>query len=301
MKLKLVGAIFICVAAMLWGLDGVVLTPRLHGLPVSFTVFILHFFPFLIMQPFLFRRYQKCRRLSWHGFGILLLVSITGGFLGTYAIVKALFLVNFNNLSVVVLLQKLQPLFAILLASLILKEKLSRNFIFLAGAALAGAYLLTFGFKTPDLAGGQALPQAAFWALIAAGCFGSATVFGKMLLRELDFKTATFARYGMTSLVTFLFLLISGTGFPFGSITIFQWAIALTIGLTTGSGAIFLYYYGLQHVEASISTICELCLPLSAFILDWIVNETVLDPAQWAGAGLLLLAITMVSLSAKDH
>ena len=62
-----------------------------------------------------------------HLYGCILiftLIALTGGVIGTAAIVKALFLVNFQELSVVVLLQKLQPVFSILLASLILNEKL---------------------------------------------------------------------------------------------------------------------------------------------------------------------------------
>ncbi len=69
----------------------------------------------------------------------------------------------------------------------------------------------------------------------------------------------------------------------------------LVIGLTTGSGAIFLYYFGLTRVRASVSAICELCLPLSAILLDYLINGSVLRPWQWLGAATLVVAITMVS------
>ncbi len=59
------------------------------------------------------------------GWWVLALVSLTGGLVGTLAIVKALFLVNFDQLSVVVLLQKLQPLFAISLAAVLLRERIT--------------------------------------------------------------------------------------------------------------------------------------------------------------------------------
>lgn len=41
------------------------------------------------------------------------------------------------------------------------------------------------------------------------------------------------------------------------------------IGLTTGSGAILLYYYGLRYIPARISTICELCFPISSVVFDF--------------------------------
>lgn len=37
-----------------------------------------------------------------------------------------------------------------------------------------------------------------------------------------------------------------------------QTIIFIIIALITGGPAIFLYYYGLKHISASVSTICEL-------------------------------------------
>ena len=79
-------------------------------------------------------------------------------------------------------------------------------------------------------------------------------------------------------------------------IDIMTWRMALVIGLTTGSGAIFLYYYGLTRVRAVVSAICELCLPLSAVVFDYWLNGSVLGGWQWLGAVLLVTAITLVSL-----
>lgn len=58
------------------------------------------------------------------------LVALFGGSLGTLSIVKALFLVNFHHLTVVTLLQKLQPVFAIILARIILKEREGKDSYF---------------------------------------------------------------------------------------------------------------------------------------------------------------------------
>jgi drug/metabolite transporter (DMT)-like permease len=77
--------------------------------------------------------------------------------------------------------------------------------------------------------------------------------------------------------------------------------LILTIGLTTGSGAIFLFYFGLTRVRASVSAICELCLPLSAILLDYLINGSVLRPWQWAGAATLVMAITMVSIQPAER
>jgi drug/metabolite transporter (DMT)-like permease len=295
MKRILPGALAICLAASLWGLDGVVLTPRLHNLPVPFVVLILHLVPFILMQPFLSGCYRALRQLSVQAWVTLGLVALTGGIVGTFSMVRALFLVDFNQLSVVVLLQKLQPVFAISLAAILLDEPVTRRFSAWTTIALGGAYLLTFGLELPTLSSEAHTMEAAAWALLAAAAFGSATVFGKRLLSSLDFKAATFGRYGLTVLLMMIYLGLSGKGLVFWEITPSNWLVILLIGLTTGSGALFLYYYGLSRVPATVSAICELCLPLSAIILDYFINGSVLSAWQWVGALVLVIAILRVS------
>ena len=297
MRRSIAGALSICLAATLWGLDGVVLTPRLFNLSVPLVVFLLHLVPFVLMQPFLFATYGVVRRLKMEDWVTLTLVALCGGILGTFAIVKALFLVDFNQVSVVVLLQKLQPIFAIVLAGVLLGERITSRFLFWATLAIVGAYLLTFGLSLPEVGSGSSTTIAAAWAAVAAAAFGSATVFGKRLLASLDFRQATFARYGLTTLLALIYLLIGGEGLSFESVTSTNWLLILVIGLTTGSGAIFLYYFGLSRVRASVSAICELCLPLSAIVFDYFVNGSVLGPWQWSGAAVLILAIFKVSVT----
>ena len=292
-----IGAALICLSAALWGLDGVVLTPRLSNLQVPFVVFLLHAIPFALMQPFLWRSYRRLRTMPARGWLALALVAFTGGMLWTLAIVKALFLVNFNQLSVVVLLQKLQPIFALALAAILLGERVSARFLAAAVVALGGAYLLTFGLSAPNTAADGISLKAALLAIVAAAAFGAATVLGKMLLGSLDFKDATFARYGMTSAMTLVYLGIRGIGLPFATVTEANWVMILIISLTTGSGAIFLYYFGLTRVRASVATICELCLPLSAVLLDYFVNDSVLGAWQWVGAALLVGAILRITIT----
>lgn len=289
------GAAAICLAAALWGLDGVVLTPRLSTLAVAFVVFLLHAVPFALMQPVLFGCWRRLRAFDRRTWLVLGLVALTGGLMGTFAIVKALFLVEFKQLSVVVLLQKLQPVFAIFLAALLLKERLTGRFVAWAVAAISGGYLLTFGLSVPDLAGGERTLWAAFYALVAAACFGAATVFGKLLLGTVDFKTATFARYGLTSVLALIYVAVSGVGLPIATVSTENWIVILVISLTTGSGAIFLYYWGLTRVKATVATICELCLPLSAVMLDYMVNGSRLGIWQWLGGFVLLGSILRIS------
>jgi drug/metabolite transporter (DMT)-like permease len=74
-----------------------------------------------------------------------------------------------------------------------------------------------------------------------------------------------------------------------------QWLIFFIIAFTSGGTAIFIYYYGLKEISASVATICELAFPLTAVILEYILRDNVLDGFQWFGAILLVISIMQVS------
>ncbi len=296
---SLLGIVLIGIASALWGLDGVVLTPRLNNVNVVFVVFILHALPFVFMNIFLYKRYSELKKLDTTAIYSLIAVSIFGGVLGTVAIVKALFLVNFQQLSVVVLLQKFQPVFAIILAAIFLKEKLSKNFLMWGTIAIIAGYFLTFGFKTPNIEADKSTIHAALLSLIAAFSFGSSTVFSKNILAKVDYITATFFRYGTAFLLLLPYVIFSSLIMEFSALTYENWIIIFIISLTTGSGAILMYYYGLKYIKASVSTLVELFFPISAIFFDYFINHNVLSPIQWISAAVMIFAIIKANIVKK--
>ncbi len=295
-KEKVRGVLLISLASMLWGLDGVVLTPRLSNLNVIFVVFILHAIPFLFMNLFLYPRYKEISKLDKTAILSLIAVSVFGGAVGTIAIVKALFIVNFHQLSVVVLLQKLQPVFAIILAAVFLREKLTKHFLYWGSIAIMAGYFLTFGLNKPNIHADANTIKAAMLSILAAFSFGSSTVFSKNILKKVGFITATFFRYGTAFLLLLPVIIISGLFSQITQMTETNWLIILIISATTGSGAIFLYYNGLKYVKASVSTISELFFPISAILFDYIINGNILSPIQWISAAVMIFAIIKASV-----
>ncbi len=291
---KLTGFISILFAATLWGLDGVALTPNLYNLSVPFVVFILHLLPFIIMQPFLYGNYKSLKSMTGKDFISLFLISLLGGSLGTIFIVKSLFLVNFNHLSIVVLLQKLQPVFAILLSAIILKERLSKNFYILSSIAIVSGYFLTFGLEIPSFSESKNLIEASIYAMGAATCFGSSTVFGKHIVDRFDFKFVSFFRFGLTALIM-LFINIFFYSFPtFSEITLKNWYYISAIVLTTGTTALFFYYFGLKRVKASVASIAELAFPLSAVIFDYFINGKSLTVFRVISMAVMIVSIILI-------
>lgn len=299
-KIRVKGALAVAFSAMLWGVDGILLTPRLYNLNTAFVVFLLHLFPFALMNVFFFREYRLLKTMTRSDFIYFTLVALFGGALGTLAIVKSLFLLNFNNLSVIVLLQKLQPVFAILLARMILKERIKKGFALWAVIALIAGYFMTFGWALPDFStNGIVTVYAALLSLLAAFSFGSSTVFSKKILGNYSFVSSTFFRYGFTTVIMLVIVLASGHIGDFAQVTPRNWLFVALIGLTTGSGAIFLYYYGLRNVKASISTFLELLYPITAVVLDYFVNHTKYSIVQWIAASVMLFSIVMLNVNSK--
>ena len=302
MKLKqnVIGAIAVMFGGFLWALDGVFLTPQLYDLldHLVLVVFLLHLTPFIIMNPFLFKNYKQLWKFSKEDYLTFFLIAFFGGFLGTWAIVKALFIVNFDGLSIVVLLQKLQPIFAIILAAILLKEKIRKNFAIWATIAIIASYFLTFGLNLPNLHQDKNMTLASMYAILAAIAFGSATVFGKKILKKYSFSTATFFRFGFTALIT-LPLVFLFNEMNLSVVTPTHWLFFVIIAVTAGGGGIFIYYYGLKRIKAMTATICEMFFPISAIILDYLINQQILSLVQWLAVAVMLFSIYKITKEDK--
>ncbi len=138
--------IFIIFAAMLWGVDGIILRPKLYTLPVGLVVFIESSIVAIYLSPILFRNISVIKSLEIKDWIAFVGVGLFGGAIGIMCITKALFYVNFVNLSVVILIQKLQPLFALSLAAIILKERLPGKFFLLGSSCSFWCLLNDFRF-----------------------------------------------------------------------------------------------------------------------------------------------------------
>lgn len=285
----------IALAATLWGLDGVVLRPALYSLPVATVVFLEHAIAFAIMIPFLIYERKKLGRITKKGYFYFFLVALFGGALGTLAITKGLFYVHFASLSAVILMQKIQPIFAIFLAWLILKERLPKKFFGYAALAIIGAYAVAFPELIPNFDTGDKTTIAAMFGLLAALCWGASTVFSKGALKDTNFRVGTYIRFGFTSLIVLIIMLSTGGQTAIPTVTSTQWTYLFIIIFSSGGAAMFLYYFGLKHTKASVSTIAELGLPLSAVVFEYFIHGKIMNTTQFIGAAILLFAIVMVS------
>jgi drug/metabolite transporter (DMT)-like permease len=296
---RILAPLAVIFAALLWSLDGL-LRQELYHISPFVIVALEHSIGALIFLPFLFKSIPKIKKLGQRGWISIFWVSICGGVLGTYFYTKALSFVNYIDLSVVVLIQKLQPLFAISLAGVILKEKLSKRFMFLAVIAMFGGYLVTFGNK-PFGNWDDKSTIASLCALLASFCWGSSTVLGKHALKQLTFEVVTGMRLFITAIIALIIIEYSGSFSDVLNLRPENYTTIIVIVFTTGTIALSIYYYGLQNLAASHTTIYELAWPLSAVFIDWTLKGKTLSLVQIVGALILLCSMGMLTREGQSE
>ena len=283
------GPIFIIIAATLWAFDGLI-RQHLYTLPPITIIFFEHLFGLIILFPFIYK-YLLGTRLTKREWWLVILISILSGLFGTLWFTTALGKVHFISISVVFLLQKLQPIFAITSARIFLKEKMDGRYVKWAVLALGAAFFVTFKNGYVNFATGEGTIIAALYALGAAFAWGTSTTFSKMLLGKVDAKVSTFYRFLVTVIITIPILFLFGYGASLSTPTISQFGFLALIAVSTGMLALLIYYKGLAKTSVHVSTILELTFPFIAIILDMVINNTVLSLSQWIASFALVYSI----------
>jgi DME family drug/metabolite transporter len=288
------GPTFIIIAALLWAFDGLI-RQHLYTLPPITIIFFEHLIGLIILTPFVLR-YVFRTKLTSREWWLVVLIAFLSGLLGTLWFTTALGKVHFISISVVFLLQKLQPIFAISTASIFLKEKFDNRYIKWALLAVLSAYFVTFPNGLVNFKTGEGTIVAALYALGAAFAWGSSTTFSKMLLGKVDFKVSTFYRFLFTIIFALPLLLLFGrAGGALSIPTMSQFSLLVLIAISTGMVALLIYYKGLAKTPVHISTILELTFPFVAILLDFVVNHTILSLSQWVASLILVFSIYQIA------
>ena len=296
-KIAKCGPLFIIIAALLWSLDGV-LRRELYTLPPAIVVFYEHALGALVLIPFIGVWWKDLKKMSRNEWIAMIIVSVFSGALGTIFYTAALGKVNYIQYSVVVLLQQLQPIWAILAAAVILKEKISKNFVVWAALALVAAYIITFKDLRINLSSGNGTLIAGILALSAGFMWGTSTAFSKYVLNKVSFLTATALRFFLAPLFALGMVASNNQLGAMTSLSNGQWMSLGIIVLTSGLLALAIYYYGLKKTPARVTTICELTWPASAIFIDYVYFHNPLSPTQILGV--VLLAIAMYKVAAFE-
>lgn len=298
----MLGISFIILAGILWAVDTLIRYPLLGaGVSAERIVFIEHLFLSLYFIPVLFKDVKKIGGLKLSTISYFLVIGVCGSAIGTLAFTEAFMMIN---PSLVILMQKLQPVIAISLAAVFLGEKIHRPFLFWAFISLVGGFLIS----SPDIMPGLAnmnfsmglLGQNAIWGytltMVAVVSWGASTVFGKKLTAQGFNETQIMGGRFVLGLVFMFFYII----FQFGSLTL-NWDISvyskiLAMVILSGFLGMYFYYKGLKIISARACALAEMFFPFSAITINWIFLDARLVPIQLVGAILLIISSSVIQL-----
>ncbi len=284
------GVALVAVGAAMWGTDGALRAPLLpRWSPWSIVLYEHLILSAVVIGPLLARR-AELRRIPRRAWFAVVGVSWGGSALATLAFTAAF---QFGNPDVVVLLQKTQPLWALLAAAWLLGERPRAPLLPLAVCAMVGAYLLSFGWSDPATAFRGAGGEAAGLALVAAALWGTATALGRSALRDVSPNALTGLRFVLAVPLLLVIAAAHGAVGPASGAGP-DWLRLLLLALIPGLLGLLLYYRGLESTPASIATFAELAFPATALVVNYFALGARIDGVQVVGFGVLWITIALL-------
>lgn len=287
----------IAFTTLLWASDSFFRVNLLRQIDSLTLVFFEHCINTLLLAPVLVMYWPQIKAMHKRDWFSTLIIGAGGSAVGLYCFTAAFSLIN---PSVVILLQKLQPVFTLVTAYIFLNERLPRGFFIWALVAFSGSVLISWPelYKISLTADWRAA-QGALYAILAGALWGAATTAGRSLVRRYSPHLVTALRMlvGLIAL-SILILLFQKPIAESWQILLQQPApeaprgvIYLILGaIIPGMAAMLIYYHGLNRVQASRATFVEMLYPLWAVLLNWVAFNYTLQIWQIVGGLLLVIA-----------
>ena len=283
------GFLLVAAGAALWGTDGLFRTALAFQMPAPVLVFWEHLVLVALTVPFLFRFLRHHTHLDLKDLLALLFVGAGASAVATILFTQAF---TYGDPTTVLLLQKVQPVIAVLGAYLLLGERLLPRYGWYFGFAVGGAYLISF--PDPGAVGVSRLAPALL-ALGAAVLWGLGTVMGRHLTRKIPTNELTALRFAIGLPAALAVLLLRNQAAEVLDISFADFGAVVLLALVPGLAALTIYYKGLAATPASSATLAELAFPLTAILIGWSVFDTVPTATQWVG--IVALSATIVTMS----
>jgi DME family drug/metabolite transporter len=285
------GVVLISVAAAMWGLDGLIRRPLSSSTSAFTIVFGEHVVLVALTLPLLVPAFRALWRAGPAYVAAGIVVGAGASAIATILFTKALFHGDFIT---VVVLQKAQPLIAVIGAWLVLGERPRPGFAWFLLPALAGLWLIALPHPFDPHARGL---TPIMETLAAAALWGLGTVFGRFLGRRLAFEQVTTVRFAFGLVASGCALPIVGAS-AFSNVHDSFWIAVLA--LVTGLFALGLYYYGLRRTPALLAALGELAFPVTAALVGIYVFDSSLRWTQWLGVAITVGVISLLPVRRRD-
>jgi drug/metabolite transporter (DMT)-like permease len=293
------GTLLIILACLFWGMDTLIRYPLVErGINPVTIVFYEHIVLTTFFSLGLFPAFKRIGELKLADVFSFIVIGGVGSAVATVAFTESF---QFLNPSLVILLQKLQPIVAILLSAIILKEEIQKQFLFWATFCLIGGLLIS----SPDIVRLYELLRSDFSMVVSSGAlhgyalvgvsivgWGATTVFGKRLsIVGFETKSIMAGRFLIGLLVLLPFVKWNRTLIlPQGE----DYLRILIMVVISGALAMWLYYQGLKRLSARSTAIAEMFFPFFAIMVNWFFLGKQLTDLQLLGGGILIFGSLII-------
>lgn len=293
------GLFFVILASFSWAIDTLIRYPLLgSGVSAEMIVLTEHLILSAIFLPFVIKNFKHYTKMSVSDLFSFIVIGGLGSALATLFFTKAF---TFLNPSLVIVLQKLQPIFAISLAAFILGERIHGRFVIFGIICLVGAWLVSYqdlmpGLKELSFSFGSFSEKTKWgyiYTMLAVLSWASATVFGKKLASNGHGEKEIMAGRFFMGLI-FLLPFINQLKTPTDSDNLVIYGKIAAMVLISGLLGMWLYYKGLKRLSAKLCALAELFFPFCAVTVNWLFLDASLDTVQLIGAGLLLFGSLVI-------
>lgn len=255
---------------------------KLSGVPPVVLAFYRVLFAWLMLAPFLAARERAGLWSTPARDAALALLS--GVFLALHYVVW-FFSLRLTSVASSTVLVTTQPIWVMLMAYLLWREKTAPASLLGIAIALGGVYLI--GADALEAAGGRLLGDAL--AVAAAILVSVYLLIGQRVRRRVPLLVYVFWLYGAAAATLGVAALVMGV--PLTGHGPSEWLIffGLAVGPTLLGHTVF--NWALQHVPASVVAVSVLGEPVGATLLALLVLAEVPEPIQVAGGALILTGI----------
>lgn len=281
----------VALGAALWGSDALLRVPLVGTYPAATIVFLEHVVIVLVTLPWVLPALRAFGASSGRTKAAVVVIGAGASALATVLFTQAFVHAPQDSAAITpVVLQKLQPVIAVLVAWWLLKERVTLRYPAFLVPALAGAWLLAF---PSPLDVSVAAGLAAALAIAAAALWATGTVLGRMVGAEIGLRDLTVLRFLIGLPASAVLVLVLGDPV---TVELRDVPVVAALGLVPGLLAIALYYRGLRSTPASRATLAELAFPLTAAVVGVVFLGSTLTGTQWLGAVVVAGSVTALAV-----
>jgi drug/metabolite transporter, DME family len=284
------GVLLVAIAAALWGLDPILRKPLASSTSATTIVFGEHVVLVVLTLPLLVPALRAMVGAGSRAIAASIGIGAGASAVATILFTDALFHSDFIT---PVVLQKVQPLVAVVAAAIVLRERPRPRFAWFLFAALLGLWLVNQPHPLDPTAKGL---RPVVESLAAAILWACGTVLGRYLGRDLEFQHILSLRFFFGLVASAIALPVMNAKAYAGahdSLWIAYYAIA------TGLISLALYYYGLKRTPAVLASLAELTYPAIAVLGGIYAYNAHLRWSQWIGVAIIFGVVSLLPVQRR--